>query len=139
MLATRKEKKYLYACPRMLKFFKYPKKKKKKIANTLKMEEIEVPKRSVFVLYGFLQHARTGWKGDHALRYYNICETRREDPQTSVAFAYGTFLEQEVGLPATHARDSEDDEETEVYCGTASKEEGCEESQEQRGVAGRGK
>lgn len=75
------------------------------MGNVLHMEEIVIPKYSLLVRLGFLQHAGAVWKSDHALRYKTYFILEWTDLRSSVAFMYGTsfermdgFLEPDAGM-----------------------------------------
>lgn len=61
-----------------------------KLQNILKIEEVEIPKNSVFFGYDYLQHAGPGWKGNHAMRYHMI--TEGANIKISISFTYGLLL-----------------------------------------------
>lgn len=49
----------------------------KKLAKSLKMELIEIPKSSVLVIQGYLQLVGIDWGGYHAARYYTYVIAKR--------------------------------------------------------------
>lgn len=75
----------MWALPRVAQVY-YPEREKKKLPTIPNTEEVEVPKYSIFVGLGFLQHAGAGWKGYHALQYHTCKIPECATPKCAISF-----------------------------------------------------
>lgn len=89
----------------------YSEKAKKQMDNVLYMEEVLIPKSSVFLRYVSAQHAGAGWKGRHALRNLKYITLEGANPKYALECCYGSLSGCMVGLIELDAGKGGDTEE----------------------------
>lgn len=78
------------------------------------MENLEIPKYTVFVRHGYLQQAAAVWKLNHRLQCNIYVISAVAYFKDAFAFSYGVWLRRESGLPGNDRSKREEDQETEL-------------------------
>lgn len=80
---------FLHVCPFSHSYVLYHQMRKYVLANTLKMEEVDITPFSLFVGHGYVQHAGVGWRGGYNLRYHTYIAPVKNGLPDEIWFAYG--------------------------------------------------
>lgn len=83
----------IWVCSGLHKCSSYPMASKKDLRKPFKMEEIEIPLSSLFIRYGYVQHAAVALKGYYALCYLSYLMPDDVEVKHAVALVYGASLE----------------------------------------------
>jgi hypothetical protein len=89
---------YLWVASGSHKHVHEPDARKRKMASVLRMTRIKIPRHSVFIGHGFLQHAGAEWTGTPSLRYHVYIIPEGNSLKDTVYFAYNWSLKKEGDL-----------------------------------------
>lgn len=92
MITTSSEPVPLLVCPASHSYVHYPPSHHATLVAALKLETLTIPKDSVFVGHGHLQHAGAGFNGSACLRYHTYFKPKDMRLPDAVMFAYGNSL-----------------------------------------------
>lgn len=92
-ITTSQEQTSLFVCPSSHQYVWYDEEDRISLARMLKMTEITIPARSIFIGHGLLQHAGCGWLGFQALRYHMYIIPTGMEMEDSVFYAFGSSLQ----------------------------------------------
>ena len=101
-IVTARESARLWVCPGSHQYVHYDDKSKRDLADLLVMNEITIPSYSIFIGQGHLQHAGTGWRGSHCLRYHMYLIPRDNPITDNIHYAYGWGLRRETESKTSH-------------------------------------
>ena len=88
VIVTGAEPANLWVCDGSHKHVGLSAKKRNELAQILRLKRITIPRNSVFIGHGFLQHAGAEWSGNGALRYHAYLIPDGHVLHDAVAFAY---------------------------------------------------
>ena len=104
-IVTGPEKASLHVCPGSHRYVFYHESRRRLLAEILEMEEIQIPKFSLFIGHGYLQHAGVGWRDPegesgpgHRIRYHTYIVPSNHLLPDAIAFAYRWSFGQGAGL-----------------------------------------
>lgn len=56
------------------------------------MKELKIPPTSVSVGHEYVQHADSGWRGEHYIRYHSYLVPEKNDLPDKIAFCMDTAM-----------------------------------------------
>jgi hypothetical protein len=91
-IVTGAETATIWVAPGSHAYVFYPQEAKSLLSQSLVMTQITIPRFSIFVGHGHLQHAGAGWTGAHNLRYHIYFSPADLHLPDAIVFAYGDSL-----------------------------------------------
>lgn len=86
--ATGKLSAHLQVTPGLHLYVHYCSPQKELLRKAFVMEAMEVPTRSLFVCYGYVQHSGSEWPGENCSRYHSYLILENYDVTNAVSLAY---------------------------------------------------
>jgi hypothetical protein len=106
VIVTGTEDAHLWVASGSHKHVHEPDARKRKMASVIRMTRIDIPRHSVFIGHGFLQHAGAEWTGNHSLRYHVYIIPEGNNLKDTVYFAYTWSLKKEGDKSSTEDDDA---------------------------------